>query len=102
MGERIVVGSHAINGIYGAQRAGKVIGTSVAHHAHGADGQNGNKGLPDFVIKPVFADLVNVDGIRLAQDGQFLTGDFAGATDCKAGAGEGPSFQADPQRCDAT
>ncbi len=72
-----------------AQRAGKIIGAPVAHHADGAHRQDGDEGLPDFVIQPVFADLVDIDRIGLAQNLQLFAGDLAGAADGKAGAGEG-------------
>ncbi len=37
----------------------------------------------------MFADLVDEDRVGLAQDLQLVAGDFAGAADRQAGAGEG-------------
>ena len=89
MGERVIVGGHAIDRGHGAQGAGIIIGPPVAHHAHGADRQDGDEGLPDVVVKPVLADLVDVDGVGLRAGCRALARDLARAADGKAGAGEG-------------
>ena len=88
MGERIVIRRHPIDGRDRPQRTGEIIGAPVAHHTHGTDGQDGHEGLPDVIVKPVFADLVDIDRIRLAQDLKLLAGDLSGAANRKAGAGE--------------
>ena len=88
MGERIVVRCHAIHRGHGAQCQRIVIGAPVTHHAHSFHRQNGGKGLPDFIIEPVFSDLVDINRIGVTQDVQFLRRDLAGATDGKSGAGE--------------
>ncbi len=89
MGEGVIIGRHPVDRCDGAQGAGEVIGASVAHDTDGAHRQNCDEGLPDFIIQPVFADLVDVDRISLAQDLEFFAGDLAGAADRKAGAREG-------------
>mgnify|MGYP000520507625 CR=1 FL=1 len=89
MGEGIVVGGHAVDARHGAERAGIVVGATVAHHAHGAHRQERHEGLPDLVVEPVAADLVDIDRIGPAQDLELLAGDLAGAADREAGAGEG-------------
>ena len=40
----------------------------IAHHADGFDRQKHSKGLPDGIIKPRLADLVEIDRICLAQN----------------------------------
>ncbi|MPL73681.1 hypothetical protein SDC9_19487 [bioreactor metagenome] len=89
MAEGVVIRRHAIDRGHRAQRAGIVIGAPVAHHADGADRQDRHEGLPDLVVEPVLADLVDIDRIRLAQDREFLAGDLAGAADRQARAREG-------------
>ena len=88
MTERVVIGGHAVDRCDGAEGTGVVICAPVAHDADRPHRQDCDKGLPDLVIKPVLADLVDVDGIGLAQDIKLGTGDFAGAADGKTGAGK--------------
>ena len=88
MGERVVIGGHTIDRSDRTQRAGKVIGPVVAHDPNGAHWQDRHEGLPDFVVEPVLADLVDIDRVRLAQDVELFAGDFTWATDRKAGARE--------------
>ena len=66
-----------------------VVGAAVAHDADGADRQEDGEGLPDGVVEAVAADLVEIDGVGLAQDRELVAGDLAGAADREAGAGEG-------------
>ena len=91
MGERIVIRRHPVHRRDRAQRKRIVIGAPVAHHAHGAHRQNGGKGLPDLVIKPVLADLVDINRIGPAQDVQLFARDLAGAADGQTRTGEGVS-----------
>jgi GMP synthase (glutamine-hydrolysing) len=67
MVEGEVIGGHAVGRGDGAQRAGLVIGAAVAHHAHGAHRQEDGEGLPDVVVEAGLADLVEIDGVDLAQ-----------------------------------
>ena len=87
--EGVVVGGHAVDAGDGAERADVVVGAAVAHDADGADGEEDGEGLPDGVVEAVAADLVEIDGVGLAEDGELLAGDVAGAADGEAGAGEG-------------
>ena len=80
VGERVVIGSHAVDRGHRPERAGKVIGPPVAHHAHGAHGQDRDESLPDLVIKAMAADLVDIDRVGLAQDLELFAGDLAGAS----------------------
>ena len=89
MGEVVIVGGHAVGRGDGAQRADIVVGARVAHHADGAHRQQHGEGLPDRVVEPGLPDLVEIDGVGLAQDGELLLGDLAGNADGKAGAREG-------------
>ena len=66
--KRIVIRRHPIDGGHGPQGAGIVICAPVAHNPDRAHGQDRYKGLPDLVVKPVLADLIDIDRIRLAQD----------------------------------
>ena len=66
-----------------------VVGAVVAHDADGAHGEEDGEGLPDRVVEAVAADLVEIDGVGLAEDRELLAGDGAGAADGEAGAGEG-------------
>ena len=68
MSKRIEVGRHAVDRGHGAQRADDVIGAPVAHHADGAHRQQHREGLPDRVVEPGLADLVEIDRVGLAQD----------------------------------
>jgi hypothetical protein len=87
--EGVVVGGHAVDRGHGAQRTDVVVGAPVAHHADGAHRQEHGEGLPDRVVEAVVADLVEIDGIGLAQDRELFAGDLAGAADGEAGPGKG-------------
>ena len=70
--EGVEVGGHAVGRGDGAQRADVVVGAGVAHHADGAHRQQHGEGLPDLVVEAGLADLVEEDGVGLAQDLQPL------------------------------
>ena len=89
MAERVVIRRHPVNGCDRAQRAGEIIGSPIAHHPDRLDRQDRDESLPDFIVKPVAADLVDENRIGLAQDIELFARDLAGAADGKAGAGEG-------------
>ncbi len=89
MAERVIIGRHAIDRSNRAKRTGEIIGAPVTHHADGAHGENGDKSLPDIIIKAMLANLVDEDRISFAQDFQLFAGDFAGTTDRQTGSGEG-------------
>src|SRR3954469_21426964 len=86
--ELVKVRGHAVGGGDGAQAHDEVVGAAVAHDAHRLHREQHGKGLPDVVVETVLADLVDVDGIGLAQDVEFFAGDVAGAADGEAGARE--------------
>ena len=88
MAEIVVVRRHAVGRGHRAQGADEFVGALVAHHAHGLDRQQHGEGLPDIVIEPGFADLVEIDAVRLAQDVQTVAGDLAGNADRQPGSGE--------------
>jgi hypothetical protein len=60
----------------------------VAHHADGLHRQQHGKGLPDLVVETVLPDLVDIDGVRVAEDVELFLRDVAGAADGEAGARE--------------
>ena len=86
--EVVIVGGHAVGRGDGAQRADEIVGARIAHHADRAHRQQHGEGLPDLVVEPPLSDLVEIDGVRLAQDGELLLGDLAGNADGKAGPRE--------------
>ena len=89
MAEGIIIRCHTIDGCDRPESTGEIIRASIAHDAHGAHRQNGAEGLPDFIIKPVFADLIDIDCIRFAQNFELFASDLAGAADRKSGTWEG-------------
>ena len=89
MGKGVGVGGHPIDRCHRAERQRIIISAPVAHNAHGFHWQDRGKSLPDVIIKPVFANLVDVDGISAAQNIQLFCGNLARATDGKARAREG-------------
>ena len=89
MRKRIIVCGHPVDRCDRPQRAGKVIGSAVANNADGANGQDGDEGLPDLVIEPVLANLIYINRIGSAQNVEFLAGNFSRAADRKAGARKG-------------
>ena len=87
--ERINIGRHPIGAGHSAQAADAVIGAAIAHHAHGFDGQQHSESLPDFVIEPRLADLVQINRIGFAQNIAALFGNLARNADCKTRPWEG-------------
>ena len=61
-----------------------VVGAAVAHDADGAHGQQHGEGLPDGVVEAGLADLVEIDGVGLAQDVELLARDLARNADGEA------------------
>ena len=61
----------------------------VAHDADGFHRQDGGERLPDRVIKPVFVDLVDINGVSTAQEVELFRGDLSRAADRQTGTGEG-------------
>src|SRR5690606_1653261 len=57
----------------GTQSADIVIGAVVTHYTHRLDGQKYCECLPDRVVKPRLANLVQIDRVGLTQDFEFLT-----------------------------
>src|SRR6201996_1818051 len=82
--EGIIIRRHAVGGGDGAQGTDMVIGTAVAHHAHGLDREQHGEGLPDLVVQAGLADLVQIDDVGLAQDLELVFGDLARNADGQA------------------
>ena len=72
MGKGVIVRRHPVHAGHRAQGQRVVIGPPVAHHAHRLHRQDRGEGLPDLVVKPVLADLVDIDRIGAAQDVQLF------------------------------
>src|SRR5688572_29176147 len=66
-----------------------IVGTRIAHHADRADRQEHGEGLPDRVVEAGIADLLEVDGVGLAQDVAPFAGDLARDADGQARPREG-------------
>ena len=65
------------------------VGAAVAHDADGADGEDGGEGLGGGAVEAFGDDFFEEDFVGVAEDGEFVFGDFADAADGEAGAGEG-------------
>lgn len=89
MVEGVVVGGHAVGGGDGAEGADEIVGSGVAHHADGLDGEEDGEGLPDGVIKARIADFLEIDRIGLTQDFEFFRRDFTGQADGQTRPGKG-------------
>ncbi len=89
MAERIAVGGHAVARGNGAQGAHVVVRARVAHHAHRLHRQQHREGLPDRVVEPGAANLVEIDRIRPAQDGELFGRYLARHADGETGSGKG-------------
>ena len=61
-----------------------VVGAVVTHHADGPDGQQHCESLPDCSVEIGIADLLNINDVRLAEDGELLLCDDARQSDRKA------------------
>ena len=86
----VVIGGHTVGGGNGSERAGVIVSAPIAHHPDGTYRQQHREGLPDRIIEPGIANLFQIDGIRLAQDVQFLGCDrLAGNADSQTRTREG-------------
>ena len=65
-----------------------LVGAGVAHHADGLDRQQHGERLGDLALEPGALQLVEEDGVGLAEDLEPLGGHLAQAADGQAGAGE--------------
>ena len=65
----------------------EIVGAVVAHHADALHRQEHRKGLPDRVVEPGLADLVEIDRVGLAQDVELFARDRARA---RGSRGPGP------------
>src|SRR5690606_40066271 len=70
--EWVVVSGHAIGGGHGPERAHVVVGARVAHDAHGTHWQKNRERLPDRIVEPGFADLLQVDRVGTPQNVKLL------------------------------
>src|SRR5918996_5096969 len=87
--ERVKIRRHAVDRGDRAQRADRLVGAIVAHHAHGLYRQQHRERLPDRIVQAGRTDLREEDRIRLAQNLEALLRDLAEDADREAGAGEG-------------
>src|SRR5690606_14846528 len=78
----------AVDRGHGPQRTHELVGTAIAHHAHGLHRQKHGKRLPDGIVEPCLADLVEIDRVGRAQDLELLAGHGTWAADRKARARE--------------
>ena len=65
-----------------------LVGAGVAHDADGAHRQQHRERLPDGVVQAGEADLLEEDGVGLAQHVEALPGDLAEDAHGEAGAGK--------------
>ena len=72
----------------GSQRTDMIVGAAVTHYADSLDRQQHGEGLPDRVVEPRFADLVEIDRVGFAQHLELLRGDRAGNADREARPGK--------------
>src|SRR5262245_32095952 len=79
--EGVEVGGHTVGRGHGAQAHHIVVGTEVAHHADGAHRKEHRERLPDVVVEPGSADLLDIDVVGEAQDVELVARDLAGAAD---------------------
>src|SRR5216684_7497495 len=79
--ELIEIRGHAVGRSHGAQRDDVLIGAAVTHHADGLDRQDHRKRLPDVVVEPGAADLLDEDLVGKPQDLQLLAVDRTGTAD---------------------
>src|SRR5450631_3093024 len=86
--ERIKIRGHAVGRGHRAQADDVFVGAAVAHHADGLHRQQHGKRLPDLVVEAGFSNLIDIDGVGVAQDVEFFRGDLAGAADGEAGSWE--------------
>ena len=80
---------HRVDGAHAAKRDGVLVGALVAHHADALDGQEDREGLPDLVVDPRPADLLDQDRVGLAQRLEPLAGHLADDADSETGARKG-------------
>jgi hypothetical protein len=88
-----------------AQANDVFVSAAVAHHADGLHRQQYRKRLPDLVVEPGAANLVNMDAVGEPQDVELLARDLARlarrqlCSRCKVML---PSFQLHRRRCNPT
>src|SRR5215471_5539532 len=88
IGERGIVGGHAVGRGHRTQRADEIEGARVAHHPDAPDRQQYREGLPDRIVETGAADLFEKHRIGLAQDVELGPRDLAGDADRQARARE--------------
>src|SRR6185437_12846767 len=86
MFEGIIVGCHAVARRDGPQGEHIIVRAPVAHHSDGSHRQKNGKRLPNLVVETGFANLVEIDSIRFAQDFESVARDLARYADGKARA----------------
>src|SRR3546814_2806835 len=74
--EGVDVGSHAVGGGDGAQRADTVISAVITHHADRLDRQQHREGLPDGVVEAGVANFLQIDGVGLAKRSEEHTSEL--------------------------
>ena len=88
VGQSGPVGRHGIVAGDGADDNGIGIGAPVAHHAHGADGRQHGEALPQLAVQAGPADLLDDDGIGVAQNLGPLPRDLPDDAHAQPGTGE--------------
>src|SRR5262245_4921431 len=86
--EGIEVGAHPVGRGHRAQPDDVIVGAIIAHDADGAHGQQHGERLPNVVVEPGAADLLDIDVIGAAQDIELFPRDVAGAADGEPGPGK--------------
>lgn len=61
-------GGHEVDGLHGAQRDHPLVAAAVADHAHGLHRQEDGEGLAGLVVPAGVVQLLDEDGVGLAQD----------------------------------
>ena len=82
------LGGHEVDGVYGAEGHGVVVGSFVSHNANGTHVGEGGEILADGAVKTDFGDFFAVDGIGILNDTDFFGGYFADDTDTQTRARE--------------
>src|SRR6478672_10123029 len=79
--ERINVRGHAIERGDRTKAANIFVGAVIAHDSDRSHGKQHRERLPDRIIEASVADLLEIDGVRLAQDVAFFLRDLSRTAD---------------------
>src|SRR3954470_21747676 len=84
-----IVGGHAVDRRDSAEGAGVVVSPLVTHDADSADRKQDSERLPDGIVEAGIANLLQVDLVGFAQDGQLFRSDIARNADGESRPREG-------------